>query len=417
MEELWASLSQQPADTEMRQRLANLYQQNGFISNAHDQFYHLFALDPSNAGYCVSVGITMQTKGDIRTAMCWYRHAIQLNPSYAIPYSNIANCLLLLHLPKQAEWYYRRATALDPRFVDAHSNLGNLLRETSRPKRAIKSYKRALDIDPTHVNTWTNLGSIYEEQGRWLDAIGSFKQALSLVPYFPLALANLVHCFTIICDWTKRDQLVYNLITMTITEMKSLGYSSIVQPHHALSYPLRPDDITSIAYAFSKWVHHNAMQLCTTQQRSPPHHIPENYWKPDTERLRIGYISSDFGNHPLSQLMQHCFAMHDRQAFEVFGYALSANDGTKAREIIQAGIEHFFDVHQKLSLEIYDLIMSHHLHILIDLNGYTRGARPEILALRPATIQVHYMGFAGTMDQHWAYICLSAQCCKWCVIY
>ena len=142
---------------------------------------------------------------------------------------------------------------------------------------------------------------------------------------------------------------------------------------------------------------HNADALIRNHNHYRTVTVRLAHWRPGVERLRVAYLSSDFGNHPLSQLMQHSFAMHDRSRVEVYGYALSADDGTPARRRIERGMDHFFDVHRLTVLQIMDLIRCHRIHVLVDLNGYTRGARPEILALRAAAVQIHYLGFCGTL--------------------
>uniref|UniRef100_A0A0D6QYA8 O-GlcNAc transferase C-terminal domain-containing protein n=1 Tax=Araucaria cunninghamii TaxID=56994 RepID=A0A0D6QYA8_ARACU len=113
-------------------------------------------------------------------------------------------------------------------------------------------------------------------------------------------------------------------------------------------------------------------------------------------RLRVGYVSSDFGNHPLSHLMGSVFGMHNRDHIEVFCYALSQNDGSEWRQRIQAEAEHFIDVSSLSSDVIARMIFEDKIQILVNLNGYTKGARNEIFAMQPAPVQVSYMGFPGT---------------------
>lgn len=108
-------------------------------------------------------------------------------------------------------------------------------------------------------------------------------------------------------------------------------------------------------------------------------------------------MSSDFGNHPLAHLMQSVFGMHDRSRFEVFCFAVTPDDGSIWRRKIQSEVEHFTDISALPHGDAARLISSHRIHVLINLNGYTKGARNEIFALRPAPVQVSYMGFCGTM--------------------
>ena len=391
MDALRDRLYRHPTDNHCRQRLAEMYRDEGMWSHALAQYMHLFAMNPTNACHCVCLGLTAYAMGDIPGAIRWYRHAIVLNPGQPTPLLNMR-----LETTKQwneAEENCCRTTELDAQSADTHSNLGNIMRETARPTKAIRAYRRALRLDPNHINTWGNLGTTYEDQGRWNDAITVYKRALCIDAQHATSLSNLVHCLTMVCNWTERDALLQPLMTMVEGEVHRSGYSSLVQPHHALNYPLSGEQIAFVARAFAHWVEFNARGM----DPPPTTATQPALWQPDVERLRVGYMSSDFGNHPLSQLMQHSFGMHNRARVEVFGYALSANDGTTARRVIEAGMEHFFDVHRHSNQAICDLIRGHGIHILVDLNGYTRGARPEILTMRPAFIQAHYMGFAGTL--------------------
>ncbi|KAE8720242.1 putative UDP-N-acetylglucosamine--peptide N-acetylglucosaminyltransferase SEC [Hibiscus syriacus] len=129
----------------------------------------------------------------------------------------------------------------------------------------------------------------------------------------------------------------------------------------------------------------------------PPfnHPVPIPIKRDDgNQRLKVGYVSSDFGNHPLSHLMGSVFGMHNRE--NVFCYALSQNDGTGWRQHIRSETEHFIDVSAMTSDVIAKMINNDGIQILINLNGYTKGVRNEIFAMQPAPIQVSYMGFPGT---------------------
>ena len=99
------------------------------------------------------------------------------------------------------------------------------------------------------------------------------------------------------------------------------------------------------------------------------------------------------GNHPLSHLMQSVFHLHNTIKYEVFCYSLSPDDQSHWRRTIETTAEHFIDIGHMHAVEAAQLIHKDGIHILINLNGYTKGSRNEIFALRPAPIQVsplHY---------------------------
>jgi predicted O-linked N-acetylglucosamine transferase (SPINDLY family) len=114
-------------------------------------------------------------------------------------------------------------------------------------------------------------------------------------------------------------------------------------------------------------------------------------------RLRIGYLSADFGRHPVGYLTRSIYALHDRRRFQISGYALSGSDGSDNFREISAGCDAMIDV-RLLSLEqLASRIASDAIDILVDLNGYTRGGRSFVLALRPAPVQVVSVGYPATL--------------------
>lgn len=115
-------------------------------------------------------------------------------------------------------------------------------------------------------------------------------------------------------------------------------------------------------------------------------------------RLRVGYVSSDFVNHPYAHLTRSVYGLHAAGcAVECFCYALTPADGSAWRVHIEATAEHFRDISGMDTATAAAAIAADGLHVLVNANGYTKGARSELFALRPAPVQVSFMGFAGTM--------------------
>ncbi len=133
---------------------------------------------------------------------------------------------------------------------------------------------------------------------------------------------------------------------------------------------------------------HNAKEAVT-----PFRHGPAAAKKP----LRIGYLSADFRAHQTSQLIAELFERHDRCRVAVTGYSLRASDGSPLRRRIEAGFDRFVDLSDVADAEAAGRIHRDGTDILVDLNGYWRGARSGILARRPAPVQVSFLAFPGTM--------------------
>ncbi|CAG8657944.1 25177_t:CDS:2 [Cetraspora pellucida] len=168
-----------------------------------------------------------------------------------------------------------------------------------------------------------------------------------------------------------------------------------IQPFYTFIYDLDPRQVRIICHRTALNIAYEgctASWLDTCVFPPPP---------PPSPRLRVGYVSSDFKDHPLAHLMQSVFGMHDRNIIEVYCYSLSPNDGSSYRVKIEKGADKFYDCHAWTTESIVKQIVHDNIHILVNLNGYTAGDRNLIFAARPAPIQVTHMGFASSLvDEH-----------------
>lgn len=116
----------------------------------------------------------------------------------------------------------------------------------------------------------------------------------------------------------------------------------------------------------------------------------------ESTRLKIGYVSADFREHPTAHLMRGLFRCHARDRFEIYGYALRGDDGSAYYRQIKEDCDRFVDLSTMGNAEAARRIRADGVHILVDLMTYTNYARPEIFALRPAPVQVNWLGFPGS---------------------
>ncbi|GJX49283.1 probable UDP-N-acetylglucosamine--peptide N-acetylglucosaminyltransferase SEC [Tanacetum coccineum] len=288
---------------------------------------------------------------------------------------------------------YNEVLRIDPMAADGLVNRGNTYKEIGRVNEAIQDYSHAIVIRPNMAEAHANLASAYKDSGHVEAAIKSYRQALAIRPDFPEATCNLLHTLQCVCDWDDRKRMFIEVENILRRQIKMSVIPS-VQPFHAIAYPLDPMLALEIS---RKYAAHCSVVASRFSLPAFNHPLPLRIKsKGGNNWLKIGYVSSDFGNHPLSHLMGSVFGMHNREYVEVFCYALSPNDGSEWRLRIQSEAEHFKDVSAMTSDTIARLINEDQIQILINLNGYTKGARNEIFALQPAPIQVSYMGFPGT---------------------
>jgi predicted O-linked N-acetylglucosamine transferase (SPINDLY family) len=112
--------------------------------------------------------------------------------------------------------------------------------------------------------------------------------------------------------------------------------------------------------------------------------------------IRLGYISPDFRQHVCMSFMISIFNFYDRSKFHVFCYANVRNEDKISEKIKSFNQIQWFNIHNMSKNQIYNLIQSHHIDILIDLAGHTNGNKLDVLSLKPAPIQITYLGYPNT---------------------
>uniref|UniRef100_A0A8C2PN61 UDP-N-acetylglucosamine--peptide N-acetylglucosaminyltransferase 110 kDa subunit n=1 Tax=Cyprinus carpio TaxID=7962 RepID=A0A8C2PN61_CYPCA len=339
--------------------LANALKEKGNVSEAEECYNTALRLCPTHADSLNNLANIKREQGNIEEAVQLYRKALEVFPEFAAAHSNLASVLQQQGKLQEALMHYKEAIRISPTFADAYSNMGNTLKEMQDVQGALQCYTRAIQINPAFADAHSNLASIHKDSGNIPEAIASYRTALKLKPDFPDAYCNLAHCLQ-----------VCGVIMLRI----------FTQDHFALFCCI-------LALGFGVKI--NALH-------KPAYEHPKDL-KASGGRLRVGYISSDFGNHPTSHLMQSIPGMHNSEKFEVFCYALSPDDSTNFRVKVMAEAHHFIDLSQiPCNGKAADRIHQDGVHILVNMNGYTKGARNELFALRPAPIQAMWLGYPGT---------------------
>ncbi|XP_022719001.1 probable UDP-N-acetylglucosamine--peptide N-acetylglucosaminyltransferase SEC isoform X2 [Durio zibethinus] len=384
--------------------LGNIYKALGMPQEAIVCYQRAVQTRPNNPIALGNLASTYYERGQLDLAILHYKQAIASDQRFLEAYNNLGNALKDVGCVDEAiQCYngnyveaiscYNEVLRIDPLAADGLVNRGNTYKEIGRVSEAIQDYIHAINIRPNMAEAHANLASAYKDSGHVEAAVKSYRQALLLRPDFPEATCNLLHTLQCVCSWEDRDNM-FTDVEDIIRRQINMSVLPSVQPFHAIAYPIDPMLALDIS---RKYAAH--CSLIASRFALPPFNHPAKIpiiCNGGNERLKVGYVSSDFGNHPLSHLMGSVFGMHSKENVEVFCYALSQNDGTEWRLRIQSEAEHFIDVSALSSDVIAKMINEDGIQILINLNGYTKGARNEIFAMQPAPIQVSYMGFPGT---------------------
>ena len=119
------------------------------------------------------------------------------------------------------------------------------------------------------------------------------------------------------------------------------------------------------------------------------------------KKIRIGYFSADFREHPVSDLVVELLEEHNRGRFKVYAFYFGPATKDKMNLRIKNGVDHYYDISSMSDKEATIFARTHELDIAIDLGGYTKDARTEIFAMSLAAIQLSYLGFTATMGSNY----------------
>jgi protein O-GlcNAc transferase len=402
------------------------------------------ALRPRDADALHGRGSALSGLGRHDEALASFDGALSARPTFAGAHYDRANALAALRRYEEAIAGYDRALAIRPVDADALGNRGSALLELRRYEEALASYDRALAIRPHDAAALNNRGSALLGLRRYEDALASYDRALLIGPHEAGVLNNRGSAFQALHSYEQAlssyDQALaieprfvdalYNRANL-LKEMKRydealLAYEVArgLDPDHADSYGLVPT--AQAICAFSRIDHlmpalteaievgkpftpFALLAVCddpALHLRCAKKYIGARMGMPPPSRtgavrhhdkIRIAYLSGDFCQHPVMLLAVGLFEIHDRSRFEVIGVSFGPDDHSQFRQRIIDSFDDFHDVRARSDRDVARLLNDWACDIAIDLTAYTKHSRSEILSLRPAPVQVNYLGYPGTM--------------------
>lgn len=270
---------------------------------------------------------------------------------------------------------YRAALALRPDFTQAAINLGLLLERRGEPQMALACWTETLQTDEARVALINQRARLLEQLGELAGAEEAMRASLTIRHDQPDVIQHWLHVRQRMCQWP--------VLSDAIRDLAPAGLMASCGPLAALALT---DQVAVQTRVAGDWI----------QRRFPPapeHLAPRQGYRHD--RIRVGYLSSDFRRHAMSYLIAELFERHDRSRFEIHGYCTSPEDGSDIRRRVIAAFDQFNIVKDMTDENAARAIRADEIDILIDLDGLSSGTRMAILRWRPAPIQASYLGFVG----------------------
>ena len=372
------ALSLNPDYAEVYNNLGITLQNQNKIEEAIECYNKAVALKPNFSEAHNNLGISLKDQGKLDEAIDSYNNALLLMPDYADAYNNMGNAFKYKGKLNNAIEAYNKAISIKPDYAKGFINLGAALTYQDKPEEAIEAYNKALSLKPDYIEAYYNLGNALTDQGKQDIAIETYEKALLLKPDYEAARVMKLHQQANICDWHSIDKDRKLIPNLGISEK-----------------PINPLAILSLEDAPER--HHMRSKIYAKDTfPQKPISLPTKTLK-KSERIRIGYFSSDFVRHPVAYLIAKVIELHNRDKFDIFAYSLIGGKDDELRKRLIKSFDVFKDVSGMSDKEVAVLCRQDNIDIAIDLNGYTQNNRSSIFAYRAAPIQINYLGFPGTM--------------------
>jgi protein O-GlcNAc transferase len=382
-------------------------------------------IEPANSEAHYNLGTLHLDARRFDEAAACFEKARSLRPGHYDTLNNLGLCHLRMRRLDAAEEVLRRATSFSPKSPGAHHNLGLVLQASGKLEAALDSFAAALSNGSSHapdihfhmgqclygldrmptatvylqksledrpdsLETLALAAAVSCRLGQNELALTQYERALQLAPDDPVLLNEYAHVRRLLCDWRDIDD---------ITARGGAAWAAkptYIDPMLMLS--LRDDPAMHLACARIA-----ADTVARGIARLPPRAAMAR------DKIRIAYVSADFRTHPVPQLMVGLFEHHDRTRFETFAVSLCADDASPLRQRLNAAFDHVIPADGLPPEQVAGLLRDKEIDIAVDLMGYGRGHAAPAFAMRPAPIQVAYMGFPGTIGADWIdYILLDA---------
>lgn len=325
-----------------------------------------------------NIGVALYSLGQFESSIVSYDKAIAIVPEYAEAHNNRGVALKALGNIDSALASYDKAIAIKPEYAEAHNNRGVTLQELNRFKEALTSYNQAIAINQNYAICYCNIGNLLRQQKRLDEAEQIYKHAIDLDASIDFLLGNLVHTKMQLADWTEFETLVKQLTD-------SVAQQKICSPFGLLSLTDNPQ------------LHFTSAMVLMQDKKRFSDILPLISVTPNNPKIRIGYFSPDFREHPVSYLTAELFEYHDREKFEVTAFSFGENTGDSYRKRLERSFDHFLDVKDQTDSQITRLAREMEIDIAVDLCGHTEGSRTNIFVMRAAPIQLSYIGYLGSM--------------------
>lgn len=414
-----------PDDAEPLRLLGALALQRGAVDHAAELLERARQRAPGSPAVLCNLGVLARQQGDDSGAERRYREALSHDPACVPALNNLAGLLFDQHRWLEAEQHFRAALAAAPGHVPARGNLAACLLAVDRGRDALAEAERAARDGPGYAPAWLALAQVRQALGRHDTAAAAFDKAIALGLRSADALYGLAQSLDELRHWSRAIELCEQALALSpghaaaaslaqhlrrslcrhaelergrqqLFELLDAGASGIA-PFAFLSENATPAQQRRAAALAASEVERRIGARSASSSATSTTTTARTHGG----RLRVGFVSSGFGQHPTALLIVELIERLRNTGIEAFGYATTPDDGGPLRRRLRAGFAQLRDLSGDSYTAMASRVRADAPDVLIDLRGWGGGSVAELFAQRPAPVQVNWLAYPGTSGAPW----------------
>ena len=326
-----------------------------------------------------NLGVALAEKKKYSLALNNYNKAINLKVDYADAYLNRGISFIKLLKYDEAISDLNIVISKDPYNSKAYNSLGNAFKELEKYDQAIASFEKAIKINGNYLEAISNKANVFETQKKFKDSLNLINQIYKKDPSFSGLLQKIITNKMSIFEWEEFDEL------KEIIKNKLFKNKIILDPLiiYYLFDDLKIQSKNSKNYIDNQFKNYDRINNLNKKVRS--------------KKIKVGYFSGDFHNHPVMHIMADIFKNHDERNFEIYAFSHGPDKKNNVwRKAVISYFKKFYKIYNMTNDEIINLANDNQLDIAVDLSGLTKYSRNELFYNRVAPIQINYLGYPGT---------------------
>ena len=338
-------------------------------------------INPNYAQALNNLGILNQKLNNFEIAIKFYKKAINLKGNFAEAYNNLGNLYLDLNNLDYSIENYNKAIEIKFNYFEAYNGLGAAYEKKNLYDKALSCFVKSCDINPKYAEAYYNSANLHFKINNFEDAKLNFEKAINLKPNFEKAYNNMGNLLNSLGEFEKATKAYEN--ALQIKQDYSLAYSNLL-----LNLIFKQDFDINIYLAKAKNFRNNCF---LTNIKKP---IPYKFEK-KPKKLKIGFVSSDFGNHPGGLFSLGLLRELKKRDYKLYAYIPKERNDNLSEHFKQL-FEKWNCINNKKDEQVVKEIIDDGINILFDAQGHSSNNRLTIFAYKPAPVQVTWLGQGST---------------------